>query len=526
MKNKQKLLLRVSLCIFLLNNFAYAQEVNWGPPDAVISTQSLSDLPKDILKQPILKEVLTNEFAFYYLDSAEFLSLKGSLKRIAFEHEMTFADEILNYVMSTPADVIFWKKENGRLDDYMLSIERTNLIDFLMMVGKISASDKQLTVFDEKTEGSEKFKIYKLKYGQHNTLYFTNLGNKLIVYTDPRMPMPTSQRLKTWLKDDLYPTAQKEKGFFSKLFGSDEDSKNKHQTYLNLNFLTFGYRKYLSHIDYMAFSFNDKAGWQTHALLSGVDANEAFNTIDIWNAVPRSPAICLALPINHQMIKDLFAKIFTDEKIDKVVSSFNKNIGLCWFADSRIYSPLYVIKTNGEVDNAFLEKAFDMSINKDALATTDTKMTKEKNNLTIVKFVSSRYGNATNKEKDKTEKGFKVKLAAREKYIIFSADGNLVDKSISVINKKSPSLLEALSNKEKVAGVIYPGMLATLVKKSIEESLKAEGDSVFKEAFTKRFFPTLNKMNSMPNLSLEWPKTKITDTKEWQELSWEKFTSK
>ncbi|MBY0415909.1 MAG: DUF2138 family protein, partial [Bdellovibrionales bacterium] len=128
MKNLYKFLTRVFLASILLINFAKA-EINWGPPDAVVSTQSLSDLPKDILKQPMLKEILTDDFAFYYLDSAEFLSLKGSLKRIAFEHEMTFADEILNYVMSTPADVILWKKENGRLDDFMLSIERTNLID-------------------------------------------------------------------------------------------------------------------------------------------------------------------------------------------------------------------------------------------------------------------------------------------------------------------------------------------------------------------------------------------------------------
>jgi uncharacterized protein YfaA (DUF2138 family) len=524
MKNLFKIVMRMTLTSLLIINFAKAETI-WGPPDAVISTQNLSDLPRDILKQPMLKDILTDDFAFYYLDSAEFLSLKGSLKRIAFEHEMTFVDEILNYIMSTPADVIFWKKENGRLDDYMLSVERTNLIDLLTMLGKVAANDKQLSFLEERIDGKDKFKIYKLQYGQHNQLYFTNLGSKLIVFTDPKMPMPTDQRLKTWLKDDLYPSAVSQGGFFSKLFGNEE-TKNKHQTYLNINFLTFGYQKYLSHLDYIAFSFNDKESWRTHALLSGQDANLALNTNELWKGVPRSPAMCISLPLNHQTITELFSKIFEGEKVDNVVLSFSKMMGVCWFAESRFYSPVYVLRSEKSIDHAFLEKAFNLSIKNEELNPIPVKASKLKDTLTFVKFVPSRYGTSFDKKDKEKSKGFEVKLSSVGNYIVFSADGKLVDKSVDVINKKSPSLSEALSNKEKVAGVLYPNMLSVLMKKSIEESLSASGDTVFKEAFTKRFFPTLKKMNTMPNLSLEWPKNKITETKEWQELSWEKFNSK
>ncbi|MBY0414661.1 MAG: DUF2138 family protein, partial [Bdellovibrionales bacterium] len=200
--------------------------------------------------------------------------------------------------------------------------------------------------------------------------------------------------------------------------------------------------------------------------------------------------------------------------------------GLCWFAESHFYSPVYVLKSESAINNVFLEKAFNVSIGSDSEENLKTQVTKTKDGLSLVKFVSSQYGNTTEKIQQEKTKGFKVKLASLGNYIVFSADSNLVDKSVAVINKKSPSLSEALSNKEKVAGVLYPNMLSQLIKKSIEESLRATGDSVFKEAFTKRFFPTLNKMNSMPNLSLEWPKNTITEAKEWQELNWEKFTSK
>lgn len=501
-------------------------DINWGKPDAVISTQSLSDLPKDILKQPMLKEILTEDFAFYYLDSAEYLSLKGSLKRIAFEYDMTVFDEIVNYVMNKPAEVIFWKKENGRLDDYMISIERSSLLDLLTLVAKVSAPDKQLTKYEERTEGQDKFTVYKLKYGQHNELYFTNLGTKLIVYTHPRMPMPTAQRLKSWLNDDFFPSAESQGSFLSKLT-EKEVLKNKHQIYFNMNFLTFGYQKYLTYMDYLAFSFNDQEQWRTHGLFGGEGASAALNTNELWKAVPRAPAMCLSFPINHQAIQDLFTKTFEAKQKDIVINTFDNNIGLCWFADSKFYTPVYVLKTKGPVDKEFLKTAFNLTVShsKDPKKSVPVEVIAQKESLSLVRFVPSSYGDASTSKKD-GKKGFKTKLTSINNYLLFSADSNLVDQSISVINKKSPALAEGITDKGNVAGVLFPKNFSALMKKSIKESLSGNGDIFFKEAVTKRFFPRLDKMNSMPNLSLEWPKNSIGTNKKWEELIWVKFTSK
>ena len=64
-------------------------------PDAVIVTQSLAQLPKDVLAHPWLKDVLTEDFINYYEDNEGAMGLRGALRRIAYEHQATVMDAVL-----------------------------------------------------------------------------------------------------------------------------------------------------------------------------------------------------------------------------------------------------------------------------------------------------------------------------------------------------------------------------------------------------------------------------------------------
>src|SRR5664279_5446982 len=57
-------------------------------PDALIRTQSLSSLPRDLLTIPLARDVLREDFLFYYEQTEDRLGLKGTLRRIAYEHEL------------------------------------------------------------------------------------------------------------------------------------------------------------------------------------------------------------------------------------------------------------------------------------------------------------------------------------------------------------------------------------------------------------------------------------------------------
>ena len=50
-------------------------------PDALIESASLSRLPKAVLEVPLLRDVLTEDFVFYYESNADRLGLTGTLRR-------------------------------------------------------------------------------------------------------------------------------------------------------------------------------------------------------------------------------------------------------------------------------------------------------------------------------------------------------------------------------------------------------------------------------------------------------------
>ena len=69
--------------------------VDLSRPFAYVSTPALSRLPRDIVQAPVVRDVLTEDFAFYYEDQEDRLSLRGAIKRIAYERETTWTDQLL-----------------------------------------------------------------------------------------------------------------------------------------------------------------------------------------------------------------------------------------------------------------------------------------------------------------------------------------------------------------------------------------------------------------------------------------------
>ncbi len=59
-------------------------------PDALLETASLSQLPKDLLSVPFLRDTLTEDFVFYYETHGDRLGLIGSLRRIIYEHDLAW----------------------------------------------------------------------------------------------------------------------------------------------------------------------------------------------------------------------------------------------------------------------------------------------------------------------------------------------------------------------------------------------------------------------------------------------------
>ncbi|XHO06221.1 hypothetical protein ACEQUB_03133 [Ralstonia syzygii] len=108
-------------------------------PDALIDSQSLSQLPRDVLRVPLLRDVLTEDFVAYYEGNEDRLSVAGALRRLAYEQKLDLAETVLKHVFDEPARVMLWRGPDDKLRYWVLSMQRNGLAKALETVGTVAA---------------------------------------------------------------------------------------------------------------------------------------------------------------------------------------------------------------------------------------------------------------------------------------------------------------------------------------------------------------------------------------------------
>ncbi|QNA89257.1 DUF2138 family protein [Massilia sp. Dwa41.01b] len=162
-------------------------ELDLSKPDALILTPSLSTLPRDLLTIPLARDVLREDFVFYYEQGEDRLGLKGSLRRIAYEHELNWGDELIRMVLDQPAEVALWRDADGTLKHYAIAVTRGNLARLLEEAGKVALKDTQLRRAGELAVGADKVPVYALDYGNQRTLLFAARGERMVILSHPGM---------------------------------------------------------------------------------------------------------------------------------------------------------------------------------------------------------------------------------------------------------------------------------------------------------------------------------------------------
>ena len=121
-----------------------ALQLDLARPDALIESRSLAQLPKDLLRVPMLKDALSEDFVFYYQSNADRLGLIGTLRRIAYEHELELRDTLVQELLDQPAQIALWRGEDGKLAHALLRLKRGALAKTLQPLAQVAADDKQL----------------------------------------------------------------------------------------------------------------------------------------------------------------------------------------------------------------------------------------------------------------------------------------------------------------------------------------------------------------------------------------------
>ncbi|MBJ2346966.1 MULTISPECIES: DUF2138 domain-containing protein [Pseudomonas] len=505
-------------------------------PDGLIEAHSLSQLPKDLLAVPFLKATLTEDFVFYYEAHADRLGLIGSLRRIIYEHDLKLQDSLIEQLFDQPADVALWRGADGRLKDFLLVMDRGGLAKVLEPLAKVALDDTQLSKLGDLKVSGDEVALYQLSYNASKSLVFASHGDKLVVLSNPtklydqghgptdERGMVSTQALEALLAGEkLFPEA----------FGLTAKAPEvKQRISVNASVLAMGYQRFIPNFAGLRFDMDDK-GWHSFLAMDELENQPDFDFKPIWQAMPMGASACVALPLAAEQQKPLLVKLGAEEKAAQaMVDHVAGAAGLCWYADSRLYTPLLVASLNeddGKLDadlgNLFgsMVGAYENNVAEHAFPVVEKQ---EGSTHQWQRQVSSNFGPYSAKEAQQPEaitgKAFmRVSLARHGSTLLFSLDDKLVDKALGTLDKRFPPMADVVPKDLLMPVYFGPDSMAQLMQRETLDSLPQDMEPVFYNAAQTYLIPKLRTLGGYGKYALTLPAGSEPDGHwQWLPLEW------
>ncbi|MGF6331422.1 uncharacterized protein YfaA (DUF2138 family) [Pseudomonas sp. BS3782 TE3695] len=514
-----------------------SDKLGMSRPDGLLETHSLSQLPKDLLAVPFLKETLTEDFVFYYQAHADRLGLIGSLRRIIYEHDLKLQDSLIEQLFDQPADVALWRGADGRLKDFLLVMDRGGLAKVLEPLAKVALGDTQLSKLAEIKVAGDVVPLYQLTYNNSKALLFASHGDKLVVLSNPTKlydtghgPVDEPGMVST---ESLEALLGGEK-LFPEAFGLQPRAPEvKQRLSVNSSVLAMGYQRFIPNFAGLRFDMDDK-GWHSFLAMDELENQPDFDFKPIWQAMPMGASACVTLPLAAEQQKPLLVKLGADDAVAQALTEHMAGAaGLCWYADSRLYTPLLVASLNdddsakldGDLGNLFgsMVGAYEGNVAEHAFPVVEKQ---EGQTHQWQRQVSSNFGPYKAKDAEQPEaitgKAFmRVSLARHGSTLLFSLDDKLVDKALGTLDKRFPPMADVVPKDLLMPIYFGPDSMAQLMQQETLDSLPQDMEPVFYNAAQTYLIPKLRTLGGYGKYALTLPEGSEPDGHwQWLPLEW------
>lgn len=506
-------------------------------PDALLETRSLSQLPKDLLTVPFLKATLTEDFVFYYETHADRLGLIGSLRRIIYEHDLKLQDSLIEHLFDQPADVALWRGADGRLKDFLLVMDRGGLAKLLEPLAKVALDDTQLSVFGNLKVGSDEVPLYQLSYNASKSLLFASRGDKLVVLSNPAKyydPESGVSEESGHVSPQALAALLNGEKLFPEAFGLPAKTPETRQRLsVNSSVLAMGYQRFIPNFAGLRFDMDDK-GWHSYLAMDELENQPDFDFKPVWQAMPLGASACVALPVAAEPQKPLLVKLGAEDAVAQTLTEHVAGAaGLCWYADSRLYTPLLVAslkdedssKLDGDLGKLFgsMVGAFESNVEEKVFPVVEKQ---EGQSHVWQRQVSSSFGPYAAKDAENPDaisgKAFmKVSLARHGSTLLFSLDDKLVDKALGTLDKRFPPMADVLPKDVLMPIYFGPDSMAQLMQQETLDSLPQDMEPVFYNAAQTYLIPKLRTLGGYGKYALTLPEGSEPDGHwQWLPLEW------
>ncbi|WKV96162.1 DUF2138 domain-containing protein [Pseudomonas sp. H22_DOA] len=506
-------------------------------PDALLETRSLSQLPKDLLTVPFLKATLTEDFVFYYETHADRLGLIGSLRRIIYEHDLKLQDSLIEQLFDQPADVALWRGADGRLKDFLLVMDRGGLAKLLEPLAKVALDDTQLSVFGNLKVGSDEVPLYQLSYNASKSLLFASRGDKLVVLSNPAKyydPESGVSEESGHVSPQALAALLNGEKLFPEAFGLPAKTPETRQRLsVNSSVLAMGYQRFIPNFAGLRFDMDDK-GWHSYLAMDELENQPDFDFKPVWQAMPLGASACVTLPVAAEPQKPLLVKLGAEDAVAQTLTEHVAGAaGLCWYADSRLYTPLLVAslkdedssKLDGDLGKLFgsMVGAFESNVEEKVFPVVEKQ---EGQSHVWQRQVSSSFGPYAAKDAENPDaisgKAFmKVSLARHGSTLLFSLDDKLVDKALGTLDKRFPPMADVLPKDVLMPIYFGPDSMAQLMQQETLDSLPQDMEPVFYNAAQTYLIPKLRTLGGYGKYALTLPEGSEPDGHwQWLPLEW------
>lgn len=533
-------------------------DLDLARPDVLIESASLSRLPKDVLKVPLLRDTLTEDLVFYYENNADRLGLTGSLRRIIYEHDLQLRDNLLDELLDQPAEVALWRDAGGRLRHFVVLIQRGGLAKVLEPLAKVALDDTQMSQAGEFMVDGAAVPFYRLRYNGDRSILFASHGDQLLLMSSadmlfgPAPPPEVDEDAPVAVDENNQPipieppppslakvSAEAAEALlagqhpFPERFGLDERGTLQQRVTLGADFLALGYRRFLPAFAGLRFELDDN-GWGSFLALDEVEGQSAFDFAPVWRAMPMGASACVALPVAPGLPERLLTKVGAEPKAAaELADQLSGSAGLCWYPDSRLHSPLLVGTLKGKPDtqtDAELGTLFDRLIGAwEPYAEGGSFPVEETAQGELHKWqrqVGSNFGQypadlAEQPDALASRGFFRVGLARHGSTLLFSLDDRLLDKAAQTLDKRFPPLAEVLPENALVPAYLAPDSLAALLERETLDSLPEDIEPVFRNAAQANLLPKLRSLSGHGKYALSLPADAAADEAwQWLPLQW------
>lgn len=478
-------------------------------PDALVLTRSLAALPRDLLTIPLARDVLREDFVFYYEQSEDRLGLKGTLRRIAYEHDLTWGDRLIRSVLDEPAEVALWRDGNGALRHYAIAVSRGKLARLLEEAGKVALKDSQLRVAGKLRVDGDSVQVYALDYAYGQTLLIAAHGERMVILSHPGM-LYGGDDGKREVKDaravvvKLLAAKRADQDVFHGQFHLAPGIPAGHSVAVKADYLAFGYQPFFGALQALRFDFSN-GRWQSQVLVDGNRLRAGgYDSRALWGALPWNPSACFSVPADWNAMKPVLERLGAKRgsALPALVARFDGPAAACWYGSSRLYTPVFVANYTHSGDNDLLASLFGALVG--GTPTYSAAAGVQRWERTI----------------DTPQGKLTPTLAVGNGTLVFSADRKLVDAVLAVKRRQAPAAADRLPDAPRTVGLIDSAALAQLAQKEAFEALPAASEPVLRGAAEAHLLPRLAALRTYPPYRMvvkNLPASGVV----WEPLEWQ-----